>query len=546
MLKKKFHFLFFIFYFITSISIYDDYGINFDEQANRNYGFITGNYVLENFLPKNLYNKIFSNITSSKFSDEIEKKSPPKLTDESFFEKAYGVTFELPSAVLETILNINDKDKVYKFRHLLIFVVFFISTIFFYKLCYLLSKDKVISLLFTFSLIIHPRIFSDQFHNSKDLIFLSYLIISIFFVLKVIKKYSIKNIILFAFITALCFGHKIIGIIVLFSISMIFLFQQSRLNVKKKIQRIFIITSITLLLCYAFWPYLWEDPIVNLKSAFQLFSKFKWVNEIPFMGKFISSDKLPWYYIPIFFLITTPPYILIIIFSGILILFYQIISYRKNKLYVISLVQILFLSQIFLIPLLFAIFNNSILYDGWRHFLFIYPLLLIISLISISSIIYSFKTKFFYFLLIALIITGGITQTYWNFKYHPFQHSYFNKVFYERPNEIFESDYWGVSNKYLIDKVISLEKSKKIFYKFESSNFKLSLDILENEKKNRFIEYSNLDETNYYYLFVLKRFKTFDRKIFENLRRENEVISEVIINNTVINGVYKIKNKSLD
>jgi hypothetical protein len=113
MLKKKFHFLFFIFYFITSISIYDDYGINFDEQANRNYGFITGNYVLENFLPKNLYNKIFSNITSSKFSDEIEKKSPPKLTDESFFEKAYGVTFELPSAVLETILNINDKDKEY-------------------------------------------------------------------------------------------------------------------------------------------------------------------------------------------------------------------------------------------------------------------------------------------------------------------------------------------------------------------------------------------------------------------------------------------------
>ena len=66
------------------------------------------------------------------------------------------------------------------------------------------------------------------------------------------------------------------------------------------------------------------------------------------------------------------------------------------------------------------------------------------------------------------------------------------------------------------------------------------------KKKNRFVEYSNLDETNYYYLFVLKRFKTFDRKIFENLRRENEVISEVIINNTVINGVYKIKKKSLD
>jgi hypothetical protein len=160
---------------------------------------------------------------------------------------------------------------------------------------------------------------------------------------------------------------------------------------------------------------------------------------------------------------------------------------------------------------------------------------------SISSIIYSFKTRFFYLILISFITTGSIIQSYWNFKYHPFQHSYFNKLFYEKPNEKFESDYWGISNKYLIDQLLLYEKSDKIFYKFESSNFILSLDILNNEEKKRFIEYNNQVGIDYYYIFVLKRFRNFDKNIFYNLRNKNEVISEVIINNTVINGVYKIK-----
>jgi hypothetical protein len=539
-LKKIIIFICFLIYFIIGIFIHDDYGINWDEQASRNYGFISGDYILGKLLPDKIYYKIYSNITKNKFSEKIKEKNPPKLTDQSFMERAYGVTFELPAAILETVLNLNDIDKIYKFRHLLVFFVFFLSSIIFYKLCFLISKDKVISLLFASMLVIHPRIFSDTFHNSKDLIFLSYLIISIFFGYKLIKKNSFKNIILFSIFTALSFGLKIIGILLLYSISTIYLIQnQSTLQTRLKF--LFFISLITLTFCYIFWPYLWENPITNFKLAFELFSNFKWSSEIPFMGKFINSDTLPWYYIPLFFLITTPPYILILIIFGLFIFIYQLFNYKKNKLYMNCIITIFFLSQIFLIPLLFAIFNNSTLYDGWRHFFFMYPVLLIISIMSISSIIYSFKTRFFYLILISFITTGSIIQSYWNFKYHPFQHSYFNKLFYEKPNEKFESDYWGISNKYLIDQLLLYEKSDKIFYKFESSNFILSLDILNNEEKKRFIEYNNQVGIDYYYIFVLKRFRNFDKNIFYNLRNKNEVISEVIINNTVINGVYKIK-----
>lgn len=43
--KKKISIIFiFISYFLIGASVFDDYGINWDEQASRNYGFINGLY----------------------------------------------------------------------------------------------------------------------------------------------------------------------------------------------------------------------------------------------------------------------------------------------------------------------------------------------------------------------------------------------------------------------------------------------------------------------------------------------------------------------
>ena len=99
MLKKIIIFICFLIYFIIGIFIHDDYGIKWDEQASRNYGFISGDYILEKLLPDKIYYKIYSNITKNKFSEKVKEKNPPKLTDQSFMERAYGVTFELPAAI---------------------------------------------------------------------------------------------------------------------------------------------------------------------------------------------------------------------------------------------------------------------------------------------------------------------------------------------------------------------------------------------------------------------------------------------------------------
>ena len=46
-----------------------DYGISWDESAERMHGFISGNYILEKILPADLYTKFLDKTINTKFSD---------------------------------------------------------------------------------------------------------------------------------------------------------------------------------------------------------------------------------------------------------------------------------------------------------------------------------------------------------------------------------------------------------------------------------------------------------------------------------------------
>ena len=88
--KKKFKFdifIFFIFlvYFIIGLFIYKDYGISFDENINRDNGFVSLKFIFEKF-------GISADLT--KYSINI-----PTLKD--YVDKEYGVVFDLPLAFLE-------------------------------------------------------------------------------------------------------------------------------------------------------------------------------------------------------------------------------------------------------------------------------------------------------------------------------------------------------------------------------------------------------------------------------------------------------------
>ena len=110
---------FFVSYFFLGINIVKNYGISFDEESNRLYGLVNGNYILKTFLNEDKYNSIFDKVTSEQFSEKISIKQPTPL--HKFPDRAYGVIFELPVTALEILLNFDSTYDVYVFRHLATF-----------------------------------------------------------------------------------------------------------------------------------------------------------------------------------------------------------------------------------------------------------------------------------------------------------------------------------------------------------------------------------------------------------------------------------------
>ena len=104
-------FIFFLSYLLLGINIVKNYSVSFDEESNRLYGLVNGNYVLKTFLDEEKYNSIFSNIINESFSEKIKIKQPTPLYE--FADRAYGVIFELPITAIEILLNFENTHDIY-------------------------------------------------------------------------------------------------------------------------------------------------------------------------------------------------------------------------------------------------------------------------------------------------------------------------------------------------------------------------------------------------------------------------------------------------
>ena len=153
--------IFFVLFLITGLSIYRDYGVSWDEPISRDSNGIL-NY------------------------DFIRTGNPEAVIKGN--EKYHGPAFEIALVIAEKIIKPTDFRQTYFLRHLLTFIVFAVSILFFYKLCIKYFKDEWLALTAVAFLVLSPRIFADAFYNSKDLALLSFTIISIYTTINFIEK----------------------------------------------------------------------------------------------------------------------------------------------------------------------------------------------------------------------------------------------------------------------------------------------------------------------------------------------------------------------
>ena len=211
-----------------------------------------------------------------------------------------------------------------------------------------------------------------------------------------------------------------------------------------------------------FWPYLWSNPLVNFYKAFATFNNFPHEGYNFYLGNYHLSSNPPWHYSLTWIFITTPLLYVSLFLLGFILytskFFNNLKKFIKNEdfnqiLKDESNGEDLIYYLLFVLPLFLVIILNSTLYTGWRHLYFVYPSLLIFSIngyIAIKSKLFKNKS-----LLINLIIFILLTQiTFTMYKFHPYQNAYFNLLAGKKPQNNFEVDYWGLSNKQAFEYIL--------------------------------------------------------------------------------------------
>jgi len=484
---KKITYVIFLLFFFIGIYTYKDYGISVDEEFERRVGFYWLEYVLSLTTFDNFYNSALLKL------NEITGFTLPTAKDNKF----YGVIFNLPMAFLEVVFEINDSKEYFHLRHLFNFLLFFVSSIFFYKLLLSRFLKYNIALLGTLFFILSPRIYGDSFFNNKDIVFLSLVSIALYFCIKAIEKDNYKNLLIFSIFAAICTSSRILGII--FPISFILFYFLSFFQENKNLKKIIFFTISYFIFLIIFWPALWENPIENFFLAFKYFSDLQGFNiKMFFNGEYISTNFLPYSYIFTWILITTPIlYILLFLIGYYYIfkkLFIRFINIKEKSNYPdlwrdINEKQDLFIFFILTSVIFYLITFNVILYTGWRQIYFLNVFIIYISVYGFYKIHLNLKSKIKPNIQFGLIGLFLIFIVYKMIIYHPYQNLYFNSVFNKNAHNKFEVDYWGLTGKKFLESVLILEKNKNQIKIGVASFIPLerSLKLLSKEEREKII-----------------------------------------------------------
>lgn len=450
--KYKKYFIFTIFVVIGSI-IYRDYGFNIDEKFHRSNGFYWLNYIAGYFNLNDL-----SQISQQK----LDSISGFTLSDINFYNK-YGIAFDVPAALIEIIFKIETPLGFYQLRHYLVFLYFILGVVFFYKIILQRFKNENIAVLAVILFFFTPRLFGDSFQNTKDIIFLTFIIISSYYCFKLIDIPSKKNILIFSFFSAVATSLRMFGICLPLTLIFLKFIQINKNNFKKILFEIFIILISFVIFLVIVWPLLWENTLTSFLSYFEILDRY-FNSKVFFLGNFYRSDLLPYTYLPIWILISTP--ILHLSLFGFSFYFVarriitRLVNLENNSIFPDfwrskNEAKDFYIFVNFLILFLGLIFLNIKFYNSWRIGYFLY--FFILYFCTFSFYLFSLTKKKYFFVSLTikiLIFIFFLITLYRIFLYHPYQSYYFNILVPDKIKKSVEVDYTGLSAIHFLNETL--------------------------------------------------------------------------------------------
>jgi hypothetical protein len=150
---------------------------------------------------------------------------------------------------------------------------------------------------------------------------------------------------------------------------------------QRLVLQLFVIGILGYFVGLLFWPYALQDVIRHPLESLRVMEHYKVSIRQIFEGEFVWSTNLPWYYLPKWFLISTPGFILL--GTSLLMLYpvYSSLAVKKETAPDAFVDFILIFTLLF--PAVYVVAIGSNLYSGVRQMMFILPLLAVLSVSGI-------------------------------------------------------------------------------------------------------------------------------------------------------------------
>jgi hypothetical protein len=182
------------------------------------------------------------------------------------------------------------------------------------------------------------------------------------------------------------------------------------------------------------------------------------VQPVRVFGKDFLSNDLPSWYVLAWVWAQLPILTFVSLILGFaLLLKYTLSSQRLNLVFSVTP----FLIQALSVPCIFLLTQPN-LYNGIRHILFIYPALILISIIFVDRLAENFNNRFWQ--IITFIITSMLLllNSYATHRWLPYSYAFINPLAGLGDQRNWDLDFWGLSSREGISRLKDAEPTKVV------------------------------------------------------------------------------------
>lgn len=366
-------------------------------------------------------------------------------------DKFYGVAFEAPLVLIERALGLKDSRAIYLSRHLLTHLFFLIGGLFAYLLALRLFRNRLLALLAALLFLLHPRLYAHSFFNSKDIPFLAAFAIALFVTHRAFGRGSVGSFALLGAAMGILANLRIMGAVLLACVLLARLLDVRLASGKEERTRAALgaaaVALTALLTVYATLPYLWPSPFTRMSEWWTTLSAHANLTTQLFGGELYEGGRTPIRFLPTWFLITTPPFALLLGFAGAAAVCGRGATRPVSALRNTRLRFGLILAACFALPVFAAIAESATVYNGWRQVYFLwapFSLLSIFGLRWLGAALIRLRLRAALYVAAAAGLAAAVAAMA---AIHPHQQVSFNflvdRVAPERLRTQYDFDYWG-------------------------------------------------------------------------------------------------------